>query len=100
MTLHFPNPSRSYNPTGDCVCFWGYDSAFEISFNLDEEALCKVSPYVARNEASLLHVFDVNRVRIHEAAGVAYSRRRQNHYRLSVADLWEPVRRGRKHGQR
>ena len=74
MTLHFPNPSRSYNPTGHCVCFWGYNSAFEISFHLDEEALCKVSPYVARNEASLLHVFDVNRVRIHEAAGVAYSR--------------------------
>ena len=64
MTLHFPNASRIYNPTQHCVCFWGHNSAFEISFHLDEEALCKVSPYVDRNEASLLHVFDVNRVRI------------------------------------
>jgi hypothetical protein len=45
MTLHFPNASRNYNPTQHCVCFWGHDSAFEISFHLDEEALCKVSPY-------------------------------------------------------
>ena len=48
---------------------------------MDEEALCKISPYVDRNEASLLHVFDVNRVRIQEAASVAYSRRRQNYHR-------------------
>ena len=100
MTLHFPNASRNYNPTQRCVCFWGHDSAFEVSFHLDEEALCKISPYVDRNEASLLHVFDVNRVRIQEAASVAYSRRRQNYHRLSASDLLEPVHRGRKHGQR
>jgi Protein of unknown function (DUF1488) len=100
MTLHFPNASRNYNPTQRCVCFWGHDSAFEVSFHLDEEALCKISPYVDRNEASLLHVFDVNRVRIQEAASVAYSRGRQNYHRLSASDLLEPVHRGRKHGQR
>jgi hypothetical protein len=99
MTLHFPNASRNYNPTQRCVCFWGHDSAFEVSFHLDEEALCKISPYVDRNEASLLHVFDVNRVRIQEAASAAYSRRRQNYHRLSASDLLEPVHRGRKHGQ-
>jgi len=44
MTLHFPNASRNYNPTQRCVCFWGHDSAFEVSFHLDEEALCKISP--------------------------------------------------------
>jgi hypothetical protein len=32
MTLHFPNASRNYNPTQRCVCFWGHDSAFEVSF--------------------------------------------------------------------
>jgi hypothetical protein len=98
MTLHFPNASRNYNPTQRCVCFWGHDSAFEVSFHLDEEALCKISPYVDRNEVSLLHVFDVNRVRIQEAASVAYSRRRQNYHRLSASDLLEPVHRRRKHG--
>jgi hypothetical protein len=59
-----------------------------------------ISPFVDRNEASLLHVFDVNRVRIQEAASVAYSRRRQNYHRLSASDLLEPVHRRRKHGQR
>jgi Protein of unknown function (DUF1488) len=104
MTLHFPNASRHYNPTQRCVCFWGHDSAFEISFHLDEEALCKISPYVDRNEASLLHVFDVNRARIQESASVAYSRRQQNYYRLSALDILDPVHRGVKrggnHGQR
>jgi hypothetical protein len=48
----------------------------------------------------LLHVFDVNRARIQEAASVAYSRRLQNYHRLSASDLLGPVHRGRKHGQR
>jgi hypothetical protein len=103
MTLHFPNASRNYNPTQHCVCFWGHDSAFDVSFHLDEEALCKISPYVDRNEASLLHVFDVNRVRIQEAATVAYSRRRQNYHRLSASDLFiveENMARGDRHGNR
>ncbi len=104
MTLHFPNASRHYNPAQRCVCFWGHDSAFEISFQLDEEALCKISPYADRNEASLLHVFDVNRTRIQESASVAYSRRQQNCCRLSASDILDPVyravKRGGKHAQR
>jgi hypothetical protein len=68
MTLYFPNASRNYSPTRRCVCFWGHDSAFEVSFHLDEEALCKISPYANRDEASLLHVFDVSRARIQETA--------------------------------
>jgi Protein of unknown function (DUF1488) len=104
MTLHFPNASRHYNPTQRCVCFWGHDSTFEISFHLDEVALYKISPYVDRNEASLLHVFDVNRTRIQESASVAYSRQRQNYCRLSASDILDPVhraaKRGGKHGQR
>jgi Protein of unknown function (DUF1488) len=100
MTLHFPNASRHYNLMQRCVCFWGHDSTFEISFHLDEEALCKISPYVDRNEASLLHVFDVNRARIQEAARVAYSRQQQNYYHLSASDLLAPVHRAGKRGQR
>jgi len=94
MTLRFPNASRHYNPTQRCVCFWGHNSAFEISFHLDEEALYKISPYADRNEASLLHVFDVNRARIQETASVAYSRQKQNYYRLSASDLLDKVHHG------
>jgi hypothetical protein len=53
---------------------------------------------VDRNEASLLHVFDVNRARIQESASVAYSRRQQNYYRLSALDILDPVHRGVKRG--
>jgi hypothetical protein len=96
MTLHFPNASRNYSPTRHCVCFWGHDSAFEVSFHLDEEALYKISPYANRDEASLLRVFDVNRARIEETATVAYSRSRrpQSCIRLSASDLVQPVHRG------
>jgi hypothetical protein len=102
MTLHFPNASRNYSPTRRCVCFWGHDSAFEVSFHLDEEALCKISPYANRDEDSLLHVFDVNRARIQETASVAYSRLRgpQSCIRLSASDLVQPVHRGGSHGER
>lgn len=102
MTLHFPNDSRNYDQTRHCVCFWGHDSTFEVSFHLDEEALLKISPYANRDEASLLHVFDVNRVRIQEAASGAYSRSRgrQNYLRLSASDLVQPVHRRKNHGQR
>jgi hypothetical protein len=102
MTLYFPNASRNYSPTRRCVCFWGHDSAFEVSFHLDEEALCKISPYANRDEDSLLHVFDVNRARIQETASVAYSRLRgpQSCIRLSASDLVQPVHRGGSHGER
>jgi len=102
MTLHFPNASRNYDPTRHGVCFWGHDSMFEVSFHVDEEALCKISPYANRDEASLLCVFDVNRARIEEAASVAYSRSRgrQNYHRLSSSDLLQPVHRGGNHGKR
>ena len=102
MTLHFPNASRIYDPTRHGVCFWGHDSTFEVSFHVDEEALCKISPYANRAETSLLRVFDVNRARIEEAASVAYSRSRgrQNYHRLSSSDLLQPVHRGGNHGKR
>jgi hypothetical protein len=96
VALHFPNASRYYNLSQRCVCFWGHDSAFEISFHLDEDALFRISPHAERDEVSLLHLFDVNSVRIHETARVAYSREVQNYYRLSASDLMEPVHRGGK----
>jgi len=102
MSLHFPNASRNYDPARHCIRFWGHDSTFEISFYLDEDALVKISPYSERDEASLLHVFDVNRVRIEEAASATYSssRQRQSYHRLSASDLMPPVHRGGKYGKK
>jgi hypothetical protein len=91
MALHFPNPSRNYNPLQHCVCFWGHDAALEVSFHLDEGALREISPYAAQDEASLLHVFDVNLARIQEAASVAYARGKNNFLRLSAADFAKPA---------
>ncbi len=93
VALHFPNASRHFNLSQRCVCFWGHVSAFEISFHLDEDALFRMSPQTKHDEASLLHVFDVNSGRIHETARAAYSRQPQNYYRLSASDLVELVHR-------
>lgn len=89
MRLHFPNASRNYDSSRRCVCFWGHDSAIEVSLHLDEEALMNISPYASRDEDSLLRIFDVNRARIEEAAAEVYSRlrERQTYLRLSASDL-------------
>ena len=34
MKLSFPNPSRSFDATRQCGCFWGYDQAIEVSFSV------------------------------------------------------------------
>jgi hypothetical protein len=87
MTLSFPNVSRSYSATRRCVCFWGHDSAIEIFFSVHEDALQRLSPGADHDEASILRVFDFHRARIHEVAGTAYARRRQDAYQLSAADF-------------
>ena len=58
-------------------------STFEIVFHVGEEALKMMSPQAQCDEASLLHVFDVNRVQIERVADNAYSLRRQSYHRLS-----------------
>lgn len=86
MTLNFPNISRVYDETRRCIRFWGHDSAMEISFQIDEDALLRINP-AQQGETAMLRVFDMNRVRIQNAAQNAYSRRRQNYHRLSAADF-------------
>ena len=99
-TLGLLNASRNLRSDTALVLFWGHDSTFEVVFYLDEDA--PLSPYSDRDEASLQHVFDVNRVRIEEAASVTYlrSRPRQSYHRLSASDLMQPVHRGGNHGKR
>lgn len=87
MTLNFPNQSRSYDEARGCVSFWGHESAFEVTFQVDESALRRISPDAQQDEASLLRTFDGNRVRIQKVAGAAFSRQRKSYYRLSAADF-------------
>jgi uncharacterized protein DUF1488 len=61
MALRFPNLSRSYDTTRRAVRFWGYDSAMEASFFVTEDALKRVQPDLAFDQASALQTFDVNR---------------------------------------
>lgn len=88
MTLSFPNRSRSYDPEGRRIRFWGYDSAFEVPFFLEEGALFKLHPRTTNAEAAILAAFDAARDRIIEAAARIYApRQRRSFYVLSEADF-------------
>ncbi|MES1198580.1 MAG: DUF1488 family protein [Pseudomonadota bacterium] len=87
MTLKFPNTSRSYNAVKQCVRFRGYDTVFEISFDLAEGALRRLSPGAAQDETSLLAVFDLHRDRIERVANAVYSRQQKEFLNLSASDF-------------
>jgi hypothetical protein len=87
MNLNFPNRSRSYNPEKGRIQFWGYDSTMEISFFLEADALARISPTAALDEAGSLGVFDANRARIETAASKVYSRNSKSSYTLTASDL-------------
>jgi hypothetical protein len=72
MQLNFPNPSRSFDAPRNRVRFWGYDSAIEISFFVEADALRKLSPEMSNVETGLLKAFDAARKRIHEVADKVY----------------------------
>ena len=80
MALRFPNESRSYDTTRRAVRFWGYDSAMEASFFIDEEALRHVQPGAAHDEAGLLRAFDNNRELICATAAKVYGHGRKGSY--------------------
>jgi len=85
--LNFPNQSRFFDPTRRAVRFWGHDSAMEWSFFVTEDALVRLQPKMARDEASLLLAFDANRAAIYVAATKAYKRGRRGSYELSATDF-------------
>jgi hypothetical protein len=88
MGLNFPNASRAYDEKRHSVCFWGYDSAFEIAFHVEQDALLRMSPETHGDEASMLRAFDGNRAHIEQVAAHAYSRRgRSNYHRLSASNF-------------
>jgi Protein of unknown function (DUF1488) len=85
--IDFPNHSRSYDSTRHAVRFWGYDSAIEASFFINEEALKKIQPDACPDESGFLNAFDANRDLICAAAARAYVRGSRGSYDLAVADF-------------
>jgi hypothetical protein len=85
--LNFPNASRVFDSTRRAIRFWGHDSAMEWSFYITEEALYRLQPNAAHDEANLLHAFDTNRAKIHAAAKTAYERERKGSYELVALDF-------------
>jgi hypothetical protein len=85
--LNFPNQSRFFDSTRRAVRFWGHDSAMEWSFFVTEDALNRLQPETAGDEASLLLAFDSNRGAIYAAATKAFMRERKGSYELVAADF-------------
>jgi Protein of unknown function (DUF1488) len=73
MSLSFPNPSRSYDPDRRRVRFWGHDSAMEVPFFLEENALFILYPKTKNTEDAILAAFDAARERIFAVAAKVYA---------------------------
>jgi Protein of unknown function (DUF1488) len=87
MAFNFPNRSRSYDSTRRAVRFWGHDRAMETSFFVTEDALKRMHPDMALDEAGALRTFDVNRPFIHAAAAKVYARGHKGSYDLPSNDF-------------
>jgi Protein of unknown function (DUF1488) len=85
--IEFPNHSRSYDRTRRAVRFWGSDSAIELSFFIDEDALTTLQPGISLDELGFLSAFDENRELICAAAAKVYVRGRRGSYDLVAANF-------------
>ncbi len=85
--IDFPNHSRSYDQTRRAVRFWGYDSAMEASFFIDEDALRRIQPDAQPDESGFLKAFDSNRDLICAAAARVYVRGSRGSYDLVAANF-------------
>jgi hypothetical protein len=83
VALQFPNPSRSYDASRHCVCFWGYDNSREITFLVDAAVLRRLQADVGSDERSILGSFDQVREKILELAKERYVGGPQNRYSIS-----------------
>ena len=79
MTLTFPNPSRSFDPTANCVRFSGHDSAIEVSFFMEVSALVKIDPELIQLESEILDAFDTHIRKIQKAATKAYRKNKRKY---------------------
>ena len=85
--IDFPNHSRSYDPTRRAVRFWGSDSAIEVSFFVNEDALIRIQPETSLDESGFLSAFDANRDLICAAAAKVYIRGSKGSYDLVAANF-------------
>jgi hypothetical protein len=85
--IDFPNPSRSYDPTRRAVRFWGHDSAIEVTFFINEDALTRIEPDARLDESGFLDAFDSNRDLICAAAAKLYVRGSKGSYDLIAANF-------------
>ena len=83
--LNFPNPSRSFDSSKSRVRFWGYDSAIEISFFVEADALIQLYPEMNNSETGFLQAFDASLKRIHEIADKVYVRGGKGSYSYTLA---------------
>ena len=73
MSLSFPNPSRSYDAVSRRIRFWGHDSAMEVIFFLEENAIFILYPQTKNTEEAILAAFDKARQQIFAAAAKVYA---------------------------
>jgi hypothetical protein len=85
--IEFPNRCRSYDRSRRGVRFWGHDSALEVTFVVDENALVKLQHVVELDESGLLNTFDRNWDVICAAAAKIYVRGSRGSYDLSSDDF-------------
>ena len=85
--IDFPNHGRSYDPTRRAVRFWGHDSAIEVTFFINEDALTRIHPDARLDESGSLSVFDSNRDLICAAAANLYVRGSKGSYDLVAANF-------------
>jgi hypothetical protein len=78
--IDFPKYSRSYDASRHAVRFWGYDSAIEASFFIDEDALARIQPGIRPDDSGS---FDANRDKICAGAARVYLRGSRGFYGLA-----------------
>ena len=95
MSLSFPNPSRSYDSDRRRIRFWGHDSAMEVPFFLEENAIFILEPRTKNTEAGILEAFDAARERICEVAARTYAPGQHRSFYTLSASQFSPSRQPR-----
>ena len=91
MSLNFPNPSRSYDSDRRRIRFWGHDSAMEVPFFLEENAIFVLYPQTLKTEAGILAAFDRARDDIFAVAAKVYAPHRQGGFYTLTGDQFSPA---------
>ena len=91
MSLSFPNPSRSYDPDWRRIRFWGHDSAMEVRFFLEVDAIFVLYPRTTNTEAGILAAFDAAREYIFAAAAKVYAPGQHHSFYTLTADRFSRV---------